>query len=173
MTYQNDDVKQAIMQIQRFLRELEIFGEGNVTVPIDGIYGETTADAVSRFQRENSLPVTGTVDKATYDLLYEKALEAEFEQSEPLPLYVFLNGKSVARGEESDFVMFLQIILNTLTIAYDDFNLQKIDGVFDEEMENAIRLFQMRNNIAATGIVDKRTWNALVNNFNKYGLQNQ
>ncbi len=173
MTYQNDDVRQAIMQIQQFLRELEISGDGNVTVPVDGIYREATAEAVRKFQRENSLPVTGRVDKATYDLLYEKALEVEFEQSEPLPLYIFSNGQSVARGEKSDFVMLLQIILNALTIAYDDFSPLEINGNFGEEMENAVRLFQMRNNIPASGIVDKRTWNMLVQNFNKYGIQNQ
>lgn len=173
MTYQNDDIKAAIMQIQEFLRELQISGDGNVTVPVDGIYGEVTAEAVRKFQRENSLPITGTVDKATYDLLYEKALEAEFERSEPLPLYIFTNGQSVTRGEKSDFVMLLQIMLNALTIAYDDFSPLEINGVFGEEMENAVRLFQMRNNIPATGIVDKRTWNMLVQNFNKYGMKNQ
>ena len=36
-------------------------------------------------------------------------------------------------------------------------------------METAIRRFQMRNNIPATGIVDKVTWNALVRNYNKFG----
>ena len=173
MTYQNDDIRQAIMQIQSFLRDLQISGDSNVTVPIDGIYGETTAEAIRKFQSENSLPVTGVVDKTTYDLLYEKALEIEFEQSEPLPIYIFTKGQSVARGEESDFVMFLQIILNALTIAYDDFAPLELNGIYGEEMENAVRLFQMRNNIPANGIVDKLTWNSLVNNYNKHGTQNR
>lgn len=173
MTYQNNDTSQAIMQIQSFLRVLEISGEENVTVPVDGIYGEITAKAVREFQRKNGLPQTGTVDKATYDLLYEKALEAEFEQSLPLPIYIFPNGRSVAKGEKSDFVLLLQIILNTLTIAYDDFSPLELNGNFDEEMENAIKLFQTRNNIPESGIVNKATWNALVNNFNKHSTQNQ
>ncbi len=173
MTYQNDDVKQAIMQIQRFLRLLQINSKETVNVPIDGIYGSSTKDAVKKFQKENNLPDTGTVDKVTYDLLYEKALEAEFEQSEPLPLYIFQNGQSVKKGEESDFVMLLQIMLNSLTVAYDDYSPLEINGIFNEQTENAVRLFQMRNNIPASGIVNKQTWNAMVNNFNKYNAQNQ
>ena len=76
MTYPNDDVKQAIMQIQRFLRLLQINSKETVNVPIDGIYGSSTKEAVKKFQKENNIPDTGTVDKVTYDLLYEKALEA-------------------------------------------------------------------------------------------------
>lgn len=172
MTYQNDDIRQAIMQIQQFLRTLQIASGETVTVPIDGIYNDVTADAVRRFQEANGLPVTGSVDKATYDLLYEKALEAEFEQSEPLPIYIFPKGQSVSKGETSDFVMLLQIILNALTIAYDDFEPFEINGVFGDTVEDAIRKFQMRNNLPATGIVNKATWNALVTNFNKHN-QNQ
>ncbi len=168
MNYQNNDIKQAIIQIQGFLRQIQISNGEKPTVPIDGIYNEATVNAVRSFQEANGLSVSGSVDKATYDLLYEKALEAEFEQSEPLPLYIFSRGQSVAKGERSDFVMLLQIILNSLTVAYDDFDMLELTGIFDDTMEDAVRKFQMRNNIPATGIVDKATWNSLVTNFNKH-----
>ena len=54
MTYQNDDVKQAIMQIQRFLRLLQINSKETVNVPIDGIYGSSTKEAVKKFQKEKT-----------------------------------------------------------------------------------------------------------------------
>ena len=173
MTYQNDNKASAIAQIQEFLRMIQIAEGEKVTVPVDGIYGEATANTVRAFQRKYGLEVTGTVDKATYDLLYKKALEAEFEMSEPLPLYFFPRGRSVSKGEISDFVILIKIILNALTVAYDDFEPLPIDNVFDDATENAIKIFQMRNRIKPTGIVNKETWNALVENYNKFGTQNQ
>ena len=170
MTYQNNDVKQAIIQIQEFLRTLQITSNENITVPVDGIYGETTREAVRVFQRENSLPVTGTIDKTTYDKLYEKVLEAEFEQSEPLPIYIFPKGQSVSKGEKSDFVMLLQIILNALTVAYDEYAPMEINGEFSDETENAVIIFQGKNGIQQTGIVNKQTWNALAENYNKHNV---
>ncbi len=168
MTYQNTNQQNAIMQIQGFLRTIEIYNGGTVTVPVDGIYGTATRNAVMKFQRENSIASTGTVDRATYNMLYEKALEAEFEMSEPLPIFLFTNGRSVAKGEKSDFVMFLQIILNELQIAYDTYEALEVDGIFGNDTENAIKEFQEKNRLPLTGIVNKKTWNALVENYNKH-----
>ncbi len=166
MTYQNNDIAQAIMQVQRFLRILQIGGEGRVTVPIDGIYDNVTVEAVKLFQKENELEENGIVDKVTYDLLYEKTLEAEFEQSEPLPIYIFKKGQSVSIGEKSDFVMLLQMLLNSITVIYDDYAPLELTGEYNETTENAVAIFQLRNNISSTGIVDKITWNAIVRNYN-------
>ena len=168
MTYQNDDRTAVVKHIQQLLRTLQIYGDKNVTVPVDGLYMESTYDAVLEFQKENGLAPTGEVDKATYDLLYAHALEAEFEDSEPLPLYVLGKGQSVSKGEKSDTVMIIQAILNTLTVAYDDYSPLALNGVFDNQTEDAVRRFQMRNGIDASGIVDKRTWNALIRNYNKH-----
>ncbi len=169
MTYQNDDPRNTIRYIQELLRSWQIASGETVTVPIDGIYGGATAEAVRAFQAQNGLPVTGDVDSTTLDVLYEKSLEIAFEESEPLPLYVFENSYIVQKGEISDFVLLLQILLNALTVAYDDFAPLEKNGVFDSTMENAVRRFQMRNQLPATGIVDKATWNALVKNYNKFG----
>lgn len=168
MTYQNNDLISAIMQVQEFLRTIQIFESKTVSVPIDGIYGDATANAVKAFQKQNELPVTGRVDKSTYDKLYQKALEAEFEMSEPLPIYVFANGRSIYKGEKSSFVMLLQMLLNELKIAYDSYEVLKEDGVFGTSTENAIKEFQRKNGLISSGIVNKKTWNALVENYNKY-----
>ena len=168
MTYQNDEIKNTIRHIQELLRDIQIAEGEKVTVPIDGIYDTATVEAVRVFQSQNGLPVTGDVDAATYNKLYERALEVEFLTSEPLPIYFFRSGTSVQMGEKSDFVLFLQILLNALTVAYDDFSPLEKNGIFDETMERAVRRFQMRNNLPANGMVDKATWNALVRNYNKF-----
>lgn len=168
MTYQNNDRIAVVRHIQEMLRSLQINSGETVTVPIDGVFSRETTEAVGQFQESNGLQVTGEVDKATYDLLYELSLEAELAAMEPLPLYLFRKGKSVSIGEKSDFVMILQVIFNVLTVAYDDYSPLALTGVFDSATENAVRRFQMRNAISPSGIVDKVTWNALVRNYNKH-----
>ena len=168
MTYQNDDRISVVKHIQTLLRDLEINNGSKVTVPIDGIYGIKTKEAVGKFQEENGLNVTGEVDRDTYDLLYKLALQSEINAMEPLPIYLLKNGQSVSKGEKSDFVTILQIILNALTVSYDDFQALDLSGEFDTSTENAVRRFQKKNAISPSGIVDKETWNALVRNYNKH-----
>ena len=65
-------------------------------------------------------------------------------------------------------MILVQVILNALTVGYDDHTPFAMNGQYTEEMATAIRRFQMRNGIPPSGDVDKATWNALVRNYNKY-----
>lgn len=62
-----DSVRQVQTQINRIARNYPALP----TVTIDGIYGEATADAIRTFQGIFNLPVTGTVDAATWYELSE------------------------------------------------------------------------------------------------------
>jgi hypothetical protein len=43
----------------------------NLDVVVDGVYGKTTSDAVAAFQKENKIKVTGTVNKRTWNKLFQ------------------------------------------------------------------------------------------------------
>jgi muramidase (phage lysozyme) len=43
----------------------------NLDVVVDGVYGRATADAVAAFQKENKIKVTGTVNKRTWNKLFQ------------------------------------------------------------------------------------------------------
>lgn len=166
--YQLDDEIAAIKQIQELLRLLQRYNKETVTVPVDGIYSDATAKAVREFQARNQLPVTGAIDAQTYDLLYEQALTADADLAEPLPLYIFPANYVATMGEASDAVRAIQIMLTALTVAYNDFEAIPNTGIYDQTTADAIRKFQMRNHLPVTGDVDKKTWNALIINYNKY-----
>lgn len=165
---QASDEKAVIKQLQTLLRTIEKAEGGRVTVPVDGIYGSATKEAVERLQKESGLPVTGEVDADTYAAIYSRALEADFEQSEPLPLYVFPKGRTITAGEVSDLVFVVQVILNALAAGYDDYEPFELNGKYEGGIVSAVRRFQMRNGIRPSGDIDKATWNALVRNYNKY-----
>lgn len=167
MTYQNNDRRAVVTHLQEMLRAIQIASGKAVTVPVDGIFDTSTAEAVRAFQRQNGLPITGAVDKDTYDLLYERSLEAEFAQSEPLPIYLFKRGRSVKKGEIGDFVLLLKGLLNELTARYDGYAPLPPSNVFDDDTEAAVAELQSRNGLPPTGIVDAATWNAIVRNYNR------
>ncbi|OUP77452.1 hypothetical protein B5F08_08845 [Anaeromassilibacillus sp. An172] len=68
--YRYGDFSTEVTAIQQRLKDLGYF-EGEVTT----FYGEVTEEAVSTFQYVASLPVTGEVDQATYDLLFSETAE--------------------------------------------------------------------------------------------------
>ena len=70
-------------------------------------------------------------------------------------------------GERSDTVMAIQLVLNLLANLYDDIDGTSNGGVYDEPTAADIRTFQYRHNLPVTGQVDKLTWNALADAYNR------
>ena len=67
------DYSWSVVLIQRALYEKGYLADGAKTATkgdvADGVYGDSTADAISAFQRANGLPETGVADAATQRLL--------------------------------------------------------------------------------------------------------
>ena len=62
--------KDAIRNLQTYLRAQAFVDENAIPVPIDGIYDTQTQNALIEFQRKNNLAPTGIADRTTWDLLY-------------------------------------------------------------------------------------------------------
>lgn len=76
----------------------------------DGIYGNGTAAAVSSFQNQNDLPVTGTADVATQELLFS-------DKAEKAIVYEKLDYKGVSRDPddyEDRYVKFTGKVLQVI-----------------------------------------------------------
>lgn len=159
----NDFERAAIENIQRYLRQLS-FHEDNIgPVPIDGIWDSETIESLKAFQQSRSLPVTGTVDRATWDVL-----KAEYDKSVALnspPAMIDLfprepDGYEVSLGDEGILVYVIQYMLSELERLYSFENVTR-SGVYDEDTANTVKYFQLRNNIDPTGRVGRETWDAL------------
>ncbi len=61
------------------------------------------------------------------------------------------------RGSDNNFVFLLQFLLNQFSG-----NLI-VDGIFGQNTENAVRVFQQNNSLAVDGIVGPNTWRTLLN----------
>ena len=72
--YRIDREKEAIAEVQRYLRAVSYRHESIPHVGIDGIYGEETREAVRAFQILFSLLATGVADEETFSRLYKEFL---------------------------------------------------------------------------------------------------
>ena len=160
--------KDAVTNIQTYLRKLGYTGNAGVPVPIDGIYASGTAEAVKNFQRANGLATTGTVNKTTWDLLYEQYEEKISDGLEARGIFPFPStpeNYAVSVGTKSALVAVIQILLDELEATYDDLADIRIDGIYTEDTANFVRKFQAINLLEPTGEVDRRTWNRLVREY--------
>lgn len=105
---------------------------------IDGVIGNNTKAALKRFQQDNNLSATGEVDDNTSAAL-RNAFRNQSQTLTPVALQLILN--------ESGY------------------NAGSVDGVIGQKTVAALRDFQSRNGLNATGSLDSDTTNALINGY--------
>ena len=112
------DKRSAIREVQRYLLTVS---QSEKTIPhitLDGFFDEETSLAVKEFQKIHALPITGTVDKNTFDLLFAES-ERIIEQSESNKL-VYSNGNfPLSIGSSGESVSILHSILAQLSEYYE------------------------------------------------------
>ena len=174
---QEYNYRNAVMNMQRYLRQLE-HGKGNINkVPVDGIFGEDTRNALMRFQESVGLPVTGIADAESWDRLfaeYNKSLIRNSSANGIFPFFDLPDDYELSIGDNNTLVSVLEIMLNELSTEYTEFqNAFLSNGIFDKEKSDLIFGYQIKNMIPASGKVDRVTWNHLADDFNFAIRKNQ
>ncbi len=169
---QESTYKNAVISIQRYLRQILHRDEQINKIPIDGIYGEHTRKGVMEFQKSNGLPSNGTVDRITWDMLYSEYQKSISDNSSAGSISPFFDRPSdyeIKLGDNNTLVSILEIIIEEIATIYtdifDEYSLEK-NGVYDKSKENFISSYQKINLLPVTGSVDRQTWNRLSEDFN-------
>lgn len=156
-------IGQPIRSLQTMLRVIAENDPSHVRIIPDGIYGPETTRAVSVFQRNHGLPVTGVTDYATWQAVvavYEPALT---EQTEAQALNIILNPKQVIRrGERSPNLYLAQGMLLVLSAIYKSIGQPTQSGILDDITADSLASFQGLSGLPMTGTLDKHTWKHLV-----------
>ncbi len=113
----------------------------------DGCFSAATYDAVKGFQSSRNLAETGVVDEETWRAL----VEATYKLGDR---FLYLRSPFF-RGDD---VRELQISLNNL-----GFNTGKVDGIYGETTERAVREFQRNYGLPSDGIFGSSTYTAIRN----------
>ncbi len=161
--------RDAILNLQTYLRAQSLVDPTAPKVPIDGIFDTQTKNALIEFQLKNNLAPTGIADRATFDLLYSQYLEILQSTSLPeaiIPFPSYPRDYTIKRGERSFLVSVLQYMLNEIGIVYNVFDALEINGEYDAETEKIIRDFQERNGLSPTGETDRTTWGRIARIYN-------
>ncbi|MBQ4613174.1 MAG: peptidoglycan-binding protein [Clostridia bacterium] len=158
-----------VRELQQYLRIIRREKDGATDVPIDGFFGPLTAAAVRQSQQEGGLPESGAVDRATWEWIFANAQQIICLRALPTPVQAFGMGQPPLRvGDSSDSVHVLQVMLATLAARFT--NLPANDtpnGVYTAATADAVRLLQRQAGLAATGVVDKPTWDAITILYNQ------
>lgn len=156
--YDITDKKNPTRELQEYLRALSHTAEGMPHTPIDGFFGETTAEAVRVFQEQNGLPVTGEVGYLDWQAIYASYLQVQLTEKDPLLLPPSrLPMKRDSRGEE---VVLLQTLLAAVGAP-----LTHVTGHYSAETERAVREYQASRLLPVTGELDLTTWEALCEDY--------
>ena len=159
-------VEQPVRSLQTMLRVLAEDNPRQPTVVPDGIYGPSTMNAVTAFQRENGLPVTGIVDQITWDLIVERYEPALIRVDKAQPIEVLIDpGQIFRRGDSNPYIYLLQSMLTQLSKDHPTIEIPTHSGIMDDETIRSIESFQRLAGLAETGEFDKITWKHLVLQF--------
>ena len=158
----------SVALIQYYLNVIAYFN-GNFTLfPINGVYDQTTADAVSRFQELYGLNVNGEVGRETWNRLKEAYLETVAS----IPPSIYGNraklypGYVLSEGIRSSDVSDLQGYLSFIADYYNAVPKIPVTGYFGSQTKAAVEEFQRLFGLPVTGTVGAVTWYEIANQYN-------
>ena len=159
-------IEQPIRSLQTMLRVISEDDRRYPTVIPDGIYGPSTMNAVSAFQRQNGIPVTGIADQQTWDQIVQKYEPALIRVDKAAPIEIIMDPGQIFRlGDSSPYIYLLQSMLTQLSNDHPSINMPNHSGVLDSSTSASLADFQRLAALDETGELDKITWKHLVNQF--------
>lgn len=132
---------------------------------VDGVFGESTDQAVKQFQQVAGLEADGVVGTATWDRLFPssgpiaampapRSTPTSAPRSEPVTPSGF---PILRRGATGEAVRGLQSRLRAIGVYNGE-----VDGVFGAGTETAVKVAQQKFRLEPDGVVGGATWTAIL-----------
>ena len=159
-------VEQPVRSLQTMLRVLAEDDRSLPTVVPDGIYGPSTMNAVTAFQRRAGLPITGIVDQVTWEGIVAAYEPAIIRVGKAEPIEILLEpGQVLRNGDSSPYIYLVQAMLTQLSNDHPMIAQPGSSGVMDVTTQESVAQFQQLAGLPLTGEVDRITWKHLVLQF--------
>lgn len=156
-----------VLAIQRDLRRIRKNYPAipNITSTI-GIYDEETRNAVKKFQEIFSLPVTGSVDKATwYKIKYiytsVKKLADLYSEGLSREEATFLYEDELNYGDTGIEVEHIHYYLDAIAFLDPDIPRLKTNSIYNDNSITMVKAFQKKYGLPVTGVFTYSDWNKL------------
>ncbi len=133
-----------------------------VHIMVDGVFGERTLEAVMRFQKAFGLPVTGVVNRETWDAIRDRWVALEGRTGDTRPTQLFPSeGTSVQEGQEREYMVLPQTMFQILSRQLEGIVPHPADGIHGSASAENVRWLQKAAGLPQTGTLDRSTWDVL------------
>lgn len=151
-------VRSLQYMLGRLAKEYEFLPE----LAADGIFGEETLEAVMLFQRELHPPVTGVVDRGTWNAIRDRWLALEKKLADPRAVRIFPGeGCQVEPGCSREFMVVPQAMFQVLARHLMGIAPDAADGFHDNISADNVRWLQKAAGVEETGVMDRLAWDML------------
>ncbi len=168
------DTGRDVELIQRKLNRISSNYPGIPKIyPQDGFYGESTTEAVRKFQEVFNLDIDGIVGKNTWyriQFIYNAVKNLSTLNSEGLRLSDLSTSypSELKLGDTSSGVLVLQYYLHYISTFVPTVLDLSVDGSFGVGTQNSVISFQRSYGFAENGIVDRALWDEIENVYYSY-----
>ncbi|MEE1280266.1 MAG: peptidoglycan-binding protein, partial [Oscillospiraceae bacterium] len=155
--------RREIYDLQNMLYVISRFENENPDVLPDGIHGEKTTQAITKFQLNNGIEPSGNADFETWDAISRKYNEVLINRSRPAHIHFFEIDEipSLKKGDSSDAVVLVQMLFRRLSRDFLGYSVTEISGIFDDITEKNVKEFQRINLLNQSGEVNRETWDRI------------
>ena len=124
------------------------------------------------FQKIHGFPVTGIVDRRTWDAIMNAFLQAYSHLAPPRTVTIFSQGAELIHpGQSSPLLRPLQDMFRALAEILEGIASTPSTGVLDEDTTANLRWLQGHSGLPQTGVLDQNTWEMLVRLFETFVSQ--
>ncbi|MBQ6872733.1 MAG: peptidoglycan-binding protein [Clostridia bacterium] len=159
-----------VRTLQFYLRILSNFIPTMPFVADDGVFGQSTRDAVIAFQTYAGLSPDGVVGRTTWNALInayddiESTLRNEYNIASSLPS----PGNFLTTGSTGNAVELIQRYLQKIARSDSRVPPVSVDGVYGEGTAAAVREIQRQFGLTQTGAIGPLTWEAIIRRYNDF-----
>ena len=171
VTLVEGDTGRDVELIQRKLNRISANFPGIPKIyPVDGFFGQSTTEAVKKFQEVFGLTPDGLVGRATWNeiqFIYNAVKKLYTVNSEGLRLEDVNTRYSgeLSLGDVGDGVLNLQYYLAYISLFVPTVQSTALDGSFGPSTENSVKSFQKTYGLPETGVVDRATFDKIENTY--------
>jgi peptidoglycan hydrolase-like protein with peptidoglycan-binding domain/GH25 family lysozyme M1 (1,4-beta-N-acetylmuramidase) len=142
-TLKQGDTGKAVETLQAYLNKFGFYNG-----PVDGNFGSLTVTAVMSFQIATEIKNDGIIGPLSWEMI-------DYVNNHPI----------LKKGDQGNDVKLLQTKLK-----YINYYSGAINGIFDDILEQAVRLFQKKNQLNVDGILHPSTWVKILHTTTHYQL---
>ena len=169
------DSSPQVAILQYYIDYLSAYYDSIPTIEVDGVFGESTRNAVLAVQSTFGLPQDGIVGAQTWNTIVNayngiiRRIPVQFVEGNIVPY----QGIVLRQGAESDTVRILQEYLDFISQYISEIPSVSPTGYFGPRTQQSVEAFQRVYGLPVTGYVEAVTWASIADLYSDLYIGNR